>query len=195
MTHDEQRLKDLVERTQAQADAMSQVEDHPVLHLLDAAMVLLGVEGFDREKALMQAAGDCQRALGREVPSYLSLRRLLSEAAEQLHTLSGISTSLDDGLGADGQDWSATREAADDLTTRIRSALEGVFQQSPVLTVRVDISGGVAYLVSKPGGVAVELRDYDQDGVDPEAAGLQQDEELEPGNWYTRDYTGPSETP
>jgi hypothetical protein len=195
--YEEEVLGQRVRYAHRQAERMSQAQDHAVLHLLDAALVLLGAQGFHREKALTQAAEDCRRALGENPPAWNAMRGLLSEALEQLDTLHGITESLDDGEGvADGQDWGETRAAADELRTRIRGLLERVNRPgAPPPTVRIDVSRGVANLTSKPRGVAVEIRDYDTQGSDPAELNRSEDPDLDPGSSYARHYTGPDEEP
>ena len=57
--------------------------------------------------------------------------------------------------------------------------------------VRVDVVGGIAHLVSKPRGIVVEIRDYDQEGADPKAWGLTRD--CGDGGYYANSYFGPEE--
>ena len=57
--------------------------------------------------------------------------------------------------------------------------------------VRVDVVGGIAHLVSKPRGIVVEIRDYDQEGSDPKAWGLTSDSG--DGGYYASSYFGPEE--
>ena len=57
--------------------------------------------------------------------------------------------------------------------------------------VRVDVVGGIAHLVSKPRGIVVEIRDYDQERSDPKAWGLTRDSG--DGGYYASSYFGPEE--
>jgi hypothetical protein len=186
-------LHRLVRHAQHQAASMSQVEDHAVLHLLDAALALLGDESMRREQALTQAREDCQRALGTTPPAWAEMRVLLQQALGELGELASITETLDDGNGTDGQDWSESRAAAAEVSERIGHFLERLDSPTGIPLVRVDVSGGVAHLVAKPRGVAVELRDYDTEGADPEEWGLVEDGELKPGHWYACEYSGPDE--
>jgi len=185
-------LRQHTEQAQALATAVSQVADHPVLPLLDAVLVLLGATTrFHREDALVQAVGVLRRALGENPPVWAEMQALLREASAQLDALGSITVRLDDGSEADGQDWAATREEAEELAGRIHGLLDGLDLPSRVPTVRVDISGGVAALVAKPFGVAVEIRDYDVDGADPDGWDLHTDQ---PGSDpYSVEFVGPQE--
>ena len=57
--------------------------------------------------------------------------------------------------------------------------------------VRVDVVGGIAHLVSKPKGIIVEIRDFDQEGADPKEWGLTRDAGGD--GYYASSYFGPEE--
>jgi hypothetical protein len=184
-------LRQRIDAAHEVAESMSQEVDHPLLHLLDAAKVLLGVPTLNREQALTQASEAIRRALGDNPPMWAEMRALLNAAVEQLDTLQQITVGLDDGEGADGQDWDHTRDAANDLAGRVRALLARLDQPSGIPTVRVHVCGGRATVIEKPFGVAVEVRDYDTEGDDPEECGLEQAADNEAGKRYASDYLGP----
>ena len=113
-----------------------------------------------------------------------SAHGLLREAAQLLVRVHHIAQGLEQYTDASlNETWCELGCAAGDLATRIQRQLD-----AGVPPVRVDVRGGLATLISKPEGVAVEIRDCDQRGVRPEY-----DEGQEKAQCYSSDDTGPED--